>query len=114
YLIDQIEQTPNIEVWPHTQVIAVDGESHLECLTIRNDSTGEKTTLPASSLFIFIGAAPRTECLEGVVERDERGFILAGRDLMPDGQRPRGWRLDRDPYLLETSVPGIFVAGDVR
>jgi thioredoxin reductase (NADPH) len=114
YLIDQIEQTPNIEVWPHTQVSAVDGESHLECLTIRNDSTGEKTTLPAVSLFIFIGAAPRTECLQGVVERDERGFILAGRDLMPDGQRPRGWRLDRDPYLLETSVPGIFVAGDVR
>jgi thioredoxin reductase (NADPH) len=114
YLIDQIEQTRNIEVWPHTQVLAVDGETHLECLTIRNGSTGEKTTLPAASLFIFIGAAPRTECLEGVVERDERGFILAGRDLMPDGQRPRGWGLDRDPYLLETSVPGIFVAGDVR
>ncbi len=114
YLIDQIEQRPNIEVRTRSRVVQVDGETHLECLTILNDSTGEKTTVPASSLFVFIGAAPRTECLEGLVERDERGFILAGRDLIRDGKRPRGWDLDRDPYLLETSVPGIFVAGDVR
>src|SRR5260370_21004970 len=114
YLIDQIEQTPNIEVRARSRVVEVDGETHLECLTILNDSTGEKTRVPASSLFVFIGAAPRTECLDGVVERDERGFILAGRDLIRDGKRPRGSDLDRDPYLLETSVPGIFVAGDVR
>jgi thioredoxin reductase (NADPH) len=114
YLIDQIEQRPNIEVRTRSRVVEVDGETHLECMTILNDSTGEKTTVPASSLFVFIGAAPRTECLEGLVERDERGFILAGRDLIRDGKRPRGWDLDRDPYLLETSVPGIFVAGDAR
>jgi len=114
YLIDQIEQRPNIEVRTRSRVVEVDGETHLECLTILNDHTGEKTTVPASSLFVFIGGAPRTECLDGLVERDERGFILAGRDLIRDGKRPRGWDLDRDPYLLETSVPGIFVAGDVR
>jgi thioredoxin reductase (NADPH) len=114
YLIDQIAETPNIEVRPRTRVLSVDGETHLDCLTIQDDSTGQRATEPATSLFIFIGAAPRTECLEGVVERDERGFILSGRDLISDGRRPRGWTLDRDPYLLETSVPGIFVAGDVR
>src|SRR5260370_7464535 len=114
YLIDQIEQRPNIEVRTRSRVVQVAGETHRECLTILNDSTGEKTTVPASSLFVFIGAAPRTECLDGLVERDERGFILAGRDLIRDGKRPRGWDLDRDPYLLETSVPAIFVAGDVR
>jgi thioredoxin reductase (NADPH) len=115
YLIDQIAQTPNIEVRTHTRVVAVDGESHLECMTLVNDRTGEKQNVPASSLFIFIGAAPRTGWLEGVVERDERGFVLAGRDTIPEGaERPRGWTLDRDPYLLETNVPGIFVAGDVR
>ena len=65
-------------------------------------------------MFVFIGAAPKTEWLDGVVERDERGFILAGPDLSRDGKRPKGWSLDRDPYLLETHVPGIFVAGDVR
>jgi thioredoxin reductase (NADPH) len=114
YLIDQIEQTSNIEVRSRTRVVATDGETRLECLVMQDDSTGERTTVPASSLFIFIGAAPHTDCLGGVVERDERGFILSGRDLMRDGKPPKGWKLDRDPYLLETSVPGIFVAGDVR
>jgi thioredoxin reductase (NADPH) len=76
--------------------------------------TGETQTFSAHSLFIFIGAAPKTGWLDGVVERDERGFILSGPDLMQDGKRPKGWRPDRDPFLLETSVPGIFVAGDVR
>jgi thioredoxin reductase (NADPH) len=95
-------------------VVEARGGTNLECLTIANSQTGEKRTAPASSLFIFIGAQPRTECLAGVVERDERGFILSGRDLFRDGQRPKGWKPDRDPFLLETSVPGIFVAGDVR
>jgi thioredoxin reductase (NADPH) len=114
YLIEQIAGTPNIAVLPFTEVEQAHGERHLECLTLIDRQTGQRQRVPAASLFIFIGAQPRTECLAGLVERDERGFILAGRDLMPDGKRPKGWKPDRDPYLLETSVPGIFVAGDVR
>ena len=114
YLVDQIGATPNIEVWYHSNVVEVGGGDHLESIGVKNSETGEVATHPARSLFIFIGAQPRTQWLEGVVERDDHGFILAGPDLMPDGKRPKGWPLDRDPFLLETSVPGIFVAGDVR
>ncbi|MDQ3736919.1 MAG: FAD-dependent oxidoreductase [Actinomycetota bacterium] len=114
YLVKQIEDTPNIEVRVNSGVAAAFGEDHLERLTIKNSKTGEEETASARSLFIFIGAAPKTEWLDGVVERDERGFILSGPDLIRDGKRPKNWTEDRDPYLLETSVPGIFVAGDVR
>ena len=114
YLVDQIGATPNIEVWHHSTVVEVSGGDHLESIGVKNSETGEVTTHPARSLFIFIGAQPRTQWLEGVVERDDHGFILAGPDLMRDDKRPKGWPLDRDPFLLETSVPGIFVAGDVR
>ncbi|HEX6903786.1 MAG TPA: FAD-dependent oxidoreductase [Thermoanaerobaculia bacterium] len=114
YLIDQIGSTSNIEVWHRSQVAEARGGDHLESIDVKNSDTGEVKNHPARSLFIFIGAQPRTNWLEGVVERDEHGFILAGPDLMRDGKRPKGWPLDRDPFLLETSVPGIFVAGDVR
>jgi thioredoxin reductase (NADPH) len=114
YLVKQIEETPNIEVKTNSGVEEAFGEDHLEQLRIKNSQTGEEETVPAHSLFIFIGAAPKTEWLAGVVERDERGFILSGPDLVRDGKRPKNWTEDRDPYLLETSVPGIFVAGDVR
>jgi thioredoxin reductase (NADPH) len=114
YLIDQIGETSNIEVWYHTNVVEAHGEDHLESIGVRNSETGKVQNHPARSLFIFIGAQPRTDWLADVVERDEHGFIPAGPDLMHDGQRPKGWNLDRDPYLLETSVPGVFVAGDVR
>jgi thioredoxin reductase (NADPH) len=114
YLVRQIEAKDNIEVLLTTSVVAVEGEDHLERITTKNTATGETETMPAHSLFIFIGAAPKTEWLDGVVERDERGFILSGPDVMHEGKRPRGWRPERDPFLLETSVPGIFVAGDVR
>jgi thioredoxin reductase (NADPH) len=114
YLIDQICSTPNIEVWFHSNVSAAHGEAHLESLEITDSKTGEVKTVPARSLFIFIGAAPRTGWLEGVVERDEHGFLLAGPDLKREGKLPEGWNLDREPFLLETSVPGVFVAGDVR
>jgi thioredoxin reductase (NADPH) len=114
YLVKQIEDTPNIEVRVNSGVTEAFGEDHLERLTIQNSATGEEETFPARSLFIFIGAAPRTEWLDGSVERDERGFILSGPDLMRNGKWPKNWTEDRDPYLLETSVPGIFVAGDVR
>jgi thioredoxin reductase (NADPH) len=114
YLVKQIEDNPYIEVRVNSGVAAAFGEDHLERLTIKNSKTADEETASARSLFIFIGAAPKTEWLDGVVERDERGFILSGPDLIRDGKRPKNWTEDRDPYLLETSVPGIFVAGDVR
>ena len=114
YLVKQIEDRQNIEVLPNSSVSAVGGGEHLEEVSIDNSATGETRTVPANSLFIFIGAAPKTGWLDGLIERDERGFILSGPDMMQDGKRPKGWRPDRDPFLLETSVPGIFVAGDVR
>ena len=114
YLIEQIEKTPNIEVWTRTSVVAVHGESRLSGITIQCAPSGETKDLPATSLFIFIGAQPRTEWLGSLVERDERGFILSGPDLIHDGEKPASWTLGRDPGLLETNVPGIFVVGDVR
>ncbi len=114
YLIDQISDTPKIEVQPCCSVVGVEGEDNLEAISIQNAQTGAVETVPATALFIFIGAMPRTDWLSDLVERDEQGFILAGSDLMPDGRRPKGWDRDRDPFLLETSLPGVFVAGDVR
>ena len=114
YLIDQIERVPNIEVRTCTEVVEGTGGEHLELLTLRNNLTGETETVPASWLFVFIGAAPRTDWLDGCLDRDRRGFVLTGPDLVVDGHRPPGWTLDRDPYHLEASVPGVFVAGDVR
>lgn len=113
YLIEQIEATENITVQPRSSVVEVKGETSLEAITIANADTGEQQTVHATSLFIFIGALPATNWLDGVVER-ERGFILTGPDLMREGKRPKSWTLERDPFLLETSVPGIFAAGDVR
>ena len=114
YLVRQLEEQDNIEVLLNTNVAGAEGEEHLERLSVEDSTTGQKQTVPAHSLFILIGAAPKTEWLDGMVERDGRGFILSGPDLMQDGKRPKGWLPDRDPYLLETSVAGIFVAGDVR
>ena len=113
YLIDQIGETPNVRVRTRSWVVAARGENNLEELTIAG-AAGTEERVPATSLFIFIGAEPRTAWLDGVVERDPKGFIPTGPELLRDGQRPPGWPLDRDPYLLETSVPGIFAAGDVR
>src|SRR5437879_1089672 len=114
YLIDQIRQTPNIAVELRTEVVEVHGENRLEAISIRCGDSGQVDRVPASALFIFIGAVPRTDWLEGILERDERGFILSGSDLVGNGRRPRAWTLDRDPGLLETNVPGIFAVGDVR
>jgi thioredoxin reductase (NADPH) len=114
YLIQQIREIGNISVRTCTEVIAAEGSDHLECLTLRDTSTGATETADAQWLFLFIGAAPLTDWLDGVVDRDERGFVVAGPDLSIEGDRPRGWELDRAPYHLETSVPGVFVAGDAR
>jgi thioredoxin reductase (NADPH) len=114
YLIDQIEATPNIEIQTQSRVSGVAGDERLRSITITADANGGSRQVPASSLFIFIGAEPRTAWIEGVIERDKRGFILTGQDLTRDGKRPKDWPLDRDPGLLETNVPGVFAVGDVR
>ena len=114
YLVEQIRNIPNISVRTCTEVTGCAGDDHLECLTLRDTSTGETEQVNAQWLFLFIGAAPLTDWLDGVVERDPLGFVIAGPDLSVEGQPPRGWALDRAPYHLETSVPGVFVAGDAR
>jgi thioredoxin reductase (NADPH) len=114
YLIDQIQETPNIQVWSRASVAEVHGEARLEEISVLCSDTDKVERVPASSIFIFIGALPRTDWLGDLVERDERGFLLTGPDLIRDGERPKGWALDRDPFLLETNIPGIFAVGDVR
>ena len=114
YLVQQLEAVPNIKVRTCTEVVDGKGGDHLESLTLRDNVTGTTETIEAQWLFVFIGAAPRTDWLDGVVVRDRQGFVLAGPDLAASGQRPAGWTLDRAPYHLETSIPGVFVAGDAR
>jgi thioredoxin reductase (NADPH) len=114
YLIEQIAQIPNIEVRTCTSVHEVQGDGHLERVVLRDAVSGVTEVLPASHVFVFIGATPHTDWLDGVVARDERGFLPTGPELLADGRRPAGWSLDRDPYFLESSLPGVFVAGDVR
>jgi thioredoxin reductase (NADPH) len=114
YLIEQLAGIDNVHVHTCTTVAEAHGTDHLEQLTLQDAVTGERQTYPASHLFVFIGGAPRTDWLDGAVVRDGRGFIPTGPELLEDGRRPPGWPLDRDPYFLESSLPGVFVAGDVR
>jgi thioredoxin reductase (NADPH) len=118
YLIQQIAGIPNISVRNCTEVAEVYGDGHLERLELRDLAAGTTEIVDAGQLFIFIGAAPRTGWLDGVVARDKHGFVLSGPDLVEqdgqDDQDDHGWRLDRQPYHLETSVPGVFAVGDVR
>jgi thioredoxin reductase (NADPH) len=114
YLVQQVEQERNITVRTSTVVEAAHGSKHLEQLTLRDVTSGRTELVDAQWMFVFIGAAPLTDWLEGTVSRDPRGFILAGPDLTSDGRPPAGWELDRPPYHLETNVPGVFVAGDAR
>src|SRR5258708_3987354 len=114
YLIDQIKEPPNIQVWSHASVAEVAGATRLEEISLLCSDTGKLEKLAASSMFIFIGAQPRTDWLKDVVERDEHGFLLTGPDLLRNGRRPTGWMLERDPFLLESNIPAIFAVGDVR
>ncbi|GIF50598.1 fused response regulator/thioredoxin-disulfide reductase [Asanoa ferruginea] len=114
YLIDQIEGHDNIDVHSFTEVCQASGDEHLEQLVLKDTRTGETRPADTSWLFIFIGAEPRTDWLDGVITRDNHGFVITGPDLIASGNRPVGWDLPRDPYHLECSVPGVFAAGDVR
>jgi thioredoxin reductase (NADPH) len=114
YLINQLKETTNVQIEFNSSLVEAHGENHLEALSIHCSTTNDVNRVPANSLFIMIGAAPNTNWLGDIIERDDRGFILSGPDLMHDGKRPKGWQLDRDPGLLETNVPGVFVVGDVR
>ncbi len=114
YLVNQINNQPNIDVRVRTTVTEVFGSQKLECLTLYNSVTEVSETVPADALFLFIGAVPHSDMVAGVVERNRAGFVPTGTDLLKNGRRPKGWSLKRDPFLLETSVPGIFAAGDIR
>jgi thioredoxin reductase (NADPH) len=114
YLVDRIKATPNIEARTRVVVSGVSGTQRLERVLVRDVDGGAEQELAAAALFIFIGAKPRTEMVAGLIELDESGYVLTGPDLPRAGRGPRGWTLDRDPFLFETSVAGIFAVGDVR
>jgi thioredoxin reductase (NADPH) len=115
YLVTRIEEDPKMKVHLNSEILEVHGEEYLRAVTFVDRKTGEKTHVETPGLFIFIGATPQTDWLDDVVKRDAKGFILSGPNLAEgESRRPKGWKLDRDPFLLETSVPGVFVAGDVR
>lgn len=114
YLDERVNKTENISIVANCEVTEVHGEHRLDAITIRHHDTGETEKRDASALFVFIGAEPHTEWLDGVVCRDPKGFLVTGSNLSKDGKRPAGWSLDRDPFLLETNVPGVFAVGDVR
>ena len=114
YLIQRITDAPNISVRTCTEVLGASGQDHLDKLTLGDTARGTSETVDAQWLYLFIGAEPLTDWLDDVVVRDAKGFVVAGPDLSPGGERPPGWNLDRPPYHLETSVPGVFVVGDAR
>jgi thioredoxin reductase (NADPH) len=114
YLVEQIAGIATIEVRTCTAVTDVGGKGHLERITLYDLASRAETVVPTGHLFVFIGAQPLTGWLEGAVARDEAGFVLAGADLLKGSGRPAGWTPSRDPWTLETSVPGVFAAGDVR
>jgi thioredoxin reductase (NADPH) len=115
YLEDQIKATKNIDVRLNSKVIEVLGSDWCEQLVIEQSQSGERQTVSASALLVYAGAVPRTDWLDGLVERDALGYIVSGQHLLQrEHRRPQGWSVDRDPFYLETTVPGVFVAGDVR
>jgi thioredoxin reductase (NADPH) len=114
YLAENISKTPNIKVLPHTEVIRAKGNKILDNITLKNSKTGEEDTVPAKALFIYIGTNPGTDWLNGTVMKDGKGFIITGSELMKNKSFHTFWKLEREPYMPETSIPGIFASGDVR
>jgi thioredoxin reductase (NADPH) len=114
YLVDQIRGAKNIDVRLQTELSAVHGSDRLEAITFKNGETGKTEKSPADAVFLFVGASPHSNIVADIVKLSEEGFIVTGPDLIQDGRRPKNWKLNRDPYLMETSVPGIFAAGDIR
>jgi thioredoxin reductase (NADPH) len=114
YLVDNINKTPNIKILPHTEVTKATGDKTLENITLKNSKTSEERTVPAKALFIYIGTNPGTGWLKDIVLKDTKGFILTGSELMKNKSFHTFWKLEREPYICETSVPGIFASGDVR
>lgn len=114
YLADELRQNEKIDIYLNTDLIDVRGEGKLEEIVVKNNRTDELQTLKGAAMFVFIGVRPQSQFVANLVARAEKGYVLTGPDLLVEGKRPSSWPLDRDPYLLETSVPGIFAAGDVR
>jgi thioredoxin reductase (NADPH) len=114
YLVDLLKANPKIEIEYNSEVVEVQGKEHVEAVVIANKATNESKTVPMSAIFVFIGVKPQSDFIGNLVQRDAKGFILTGRDLVQEGKRPKGWTLSRDPLMLESSVPGIFAAGDIR
>jgi len=114
YLVDRILATENIDVTYGVEVCAVNGDGSLESVVVKNVESGAVRTISSSAMFIFIGVQPHTDAFAGIVERDEAGFVITGADLPREHGRPRGWTLEREPLSFETSIPGVFAAGDVR
>ena len=114
YLIDRITKAPNIEVMTKVEVAGANGQKRLESVVVRTVGTTETQTIPASAMFVFIGALPHTDPFATLLERDDAGFVLTGADLPQEYGRPKGWSLERQPFMFETSIPGVFAAGDVR
>ncbi len=114
YLVENISRTPNIHVHPHTEVIACSGSTVLETITLQNTTTGEEKTVPTKALFVYIGTRPGTGWLDDIVLKDDKGFILCGTDLLKEKSFNTLWKLNREPYVPETIIPGIFASGDVR
>jgi thioredoxin reductase (NADPH) len=114
YLVDRLRRLPNVEIRTNSTVAGAEGQNRLEEITIQNVKTGRTEQVKCDGLFVFIGATPRTEWLDNVVRRDEKGFIISGADVKCDLSQWPDWPLQREPYRLETSMPGVFVAGDVR
>jgi thioredoxin reductase (NADPH) len=114
YLVDELEQNGKIEILLNTDLVEVHGQGKLDEIVVKDNANDDLKTLQGAAMFVYIGVRPQTEFVADLLARDERGYILTGPDLLVDGKRPVNWPLERDPYLLESSVPGIFAAGDVR
>ena len=114
YLVDRVRATPNVDVVCSVEVACVNGDGSLHSVVVKSVATGAERVIPCVAMFVFIGVKPHTDAFAGVLERDEQGFVITGADLPKEHGRPRGWTLERDPFMFETSIPGVFAAGDVR